>query len=314
MEDTADMSVRSQGANLKPSRFLSVLGLACSVAGCVGMTQMQHTASEFDKAVHSTATTELVLFREVQAGECNDQFYLQAYRVAGLGTDRLDPSQIDLIGGHCTHQELTDGELAIRQKLLSTLTLYADTIQALSEGKGNLDPSAKEKALAGDIKSLATQGKFSSAEKSGAAGLDAAVSAVVHVIIDRRVYKDVGSAAGAVQSELTVVIGELQAENRDDAQGLRSKYGSVNNEMVSALKLACERGGAECFFGIASAHTALNSVIVAPPDVEQLNKTLDAVLAANASLAQPKSTGAVVEVSELADRAQQAATLFSASK
>jgi len=31
--------------------------------------------------------------------------------------------------------------------LLSTLTLYADAIQTLSEGKGNLDPSAKEKAL-----------------------------------------------------------------------------------------------------------------------------------------------------------------------
>jgi hypothetical protein len=278
------------------------------------MTLMQQTTSQFDKAVHTTATTELVLFREVQAGECNDQFYQQAYRVAGLGPDRIDLTQIDLTGGHCTHQELTDEELAIRQKLLSTLTLYADTIRALSEGKGNLDPTAKEKALAGDIKSLATQGKFSSVEKSGAAGLDAAVSAVVHIIIDRRVYREVESAAGAVQSELTVVIRELQAENRNDAQGLRSKYGSVNNEMISALKLACERGGVGCFFGISSARTALDSVIVAPPDIEQLNKTLDAVLTANASLAQPKSAGAVAEVSELADRAQRAATLFNESK
>ncbi len=278
------------------------------------MTQIQQTASQFDTAVHTAATTELVLFHEVQAGECNDELYQGAYRVAGLAPDRLDLSQIDLTGDHCTHHELTDDELAIRQKLLSTLTLYADTIQALSEGKGNLDPTAKEKALAGDIKSLATQGKFSSVEKSGAAGLDAAVSVVVHVIIDRRVYKDVTAAAGAVQSELSLVIGELQAENRNDAQGLRSKYGSVNNEVISALKLACERGGAGCFFGIASAHTALDSVIVAPPNVDQLNKTLDAVLAANASLAQPKSAGAVAEVSELADRAQQAAALFSASK
>jgi hypothetical protein len=277
------------------------------------MTQMQQTASQFDKAVHTTATTELVLFREVQAGECNDQFYRAAYRVAGFGPDRLDLAQIDLTG-HCTHQELTDEELAIRQKLLSTLTLYADTIQTLSEGKGNLDPTAKEKALAGDIKSLATQAKFSSVEKSGAAGLDAAVLAVLHIIIDRRVHKDVESAAGAVQSELTVVIRELQAENRNDAQGLRSKYGSFNNEMISALKLACDRGGVGCFFGITSAHTALDSVIVAPPDVELLNKTLDAVLAANASLAQPKSAGAVAEVSELVDRAQQAATLFSEGK
>ena len=159
---------------MKPSRLFSVPGLACWVAGCVGMTQMQQTAAQFDKAVHTTAATELTLFREVQVGECNDQFYQQAYRVAGLGADRLDLSQLDLTGGPCAHQELTDEELAIRQKLLSTLTLYADAIQTLSEGKGNLDPSAKEKALAGDIKSLATQGKFSSVEKSGAAGLDAA--------------------------------------------------------------------------------------------------------------------------------------------
>jgi hypothetical protein len=278
------------------------------------MTQMQQTTSQFDKAVHTTATTELALFRKVQAGDCNDQFYREAYRVAGLGPDRLDLAQMDLSGGHCTHQELTDEELAIRQKLLSTLTLYADTLQALSEGKGNLDPTAKEKALAGDIKSLATKGKFNSVEKSGAAGLDAAVSAVVHIIIDRRVYRGVESAAGAVQSELTVIIRELQAENRNDAQGLRSKYGSVNNEMISALKLACERGGAGCFFGIASAHTTLDSVIVAPPNIEELNKTLDAVLAANASLAQPKSEGAVAEVIELADRAQQVAAVFSESK
>jgi hypothetical protein len=58
----------------------------------------------------------------------------------------------------------------------------------------------------------------------------------------------------------------------------------------------------------------LDSVIVAPPNIEELNKALDAVLAANASLAQPKSENAVAEVSELADRAQQAAALFSASK
>jgi hypothetical protein len=100
----------------------------------------------------------------------------------------------------------------------------------------------------------------------------------------------------------------------NDAQGLRSKYGSVNNELVSTLKLACARGGAGCFFGISSAHAVLDSVIVAPPNIEELNETLDAVLAANASLAQPKSEDVAAEVSELADRAQQAAALFSASK
>jgi len=241
------------------------------------MTQLQQTASQFDKAVQTAAATELVLFRDVQDGECNDQLYQQAYRVAGLGPDRLDLAQLDLTGGHCTHQELTDDELAIRQKLLSGMTLYADTIQALSEGKGDLDPSAKEKSLAGDIKSLATAGKFSSLEKGGAAGLDAAMSIMVHVIIDWRVYKDVAAAAGAVQSELTLVIRELQAENRNDAQGLRSKYGSITNEIISALKRPCERGETGCFFGIMAAHTALGSVIVAPPNIEQLNGTLDAV-------------------------------------
>ena len=117
-----------------------------------------------------------------------------------------------------------------------------------------------------------------------------------------------------MHGDLTLVIRELQAENRNDAQGLRSKYGSVNNEMVSTLKLACERGGAGCFFGVTSAHLALDSVIVALPNIEELNKTLDAVLAANASLAQPKSEDAVAAVSELVDRAQQASALFSARK
>jgi hypothetical protein len=275
---------------------------------------MQQTSAQFDRAVHTVATTELVLFHQVQAADCNDQFYQNAYRVAGLAPDKLDLAQIDLTGGHCSHQELTDEELAIRQKLLSALTLYADTIQALSEGKGDLDPTAKEKALAGDIKSLATQGKFGSLEKNSGAGLDAAVSAVVHIVIDRRTYKDIESAAGTVQSQLTTVIQELQAENRNDVQGLHSKYGSVNNEMMSALKLACEREGVGCFLAISAAHTALEGVIVAPPDVEELNKTLDAVLTANASLAQPKSAGAAAEVSDLTDRAQHAAALFNEGK
>jgi hypothetical protein len=299
---------------LKPSHLIVVLGSTCCVAGCVGMTQLQQTASQFDKAVHTAGTTELVLLRDVQAGECNDQFYQEAFRVAGLGADRLDLLQLDLTGGRCTHHELTDEELVIRQKLLGVLTLYADTIESLSAGKGDTDLVSKEKGLAGDIRSLSAQGKFSSVEKSGAAGLDAAVSTVVHLIMDRRAYMDVESAAGAVQTELTLVVRELQAENRADAQGLQSKYGSVSNEMISALKLACEQGGSKCFFGIASARGALDSVIVAPPNVELLNRTLDAVLTANAALSQPRAAGAVAEVAELVDRAQQAAALFTAAK
>jgi len=304
----------SQGAALTTSHLFSVLSLTLWVAGCISLKPIQETASRFDKAVHTVAASELVLFREVQAADCNDQFYRDAFQVSGFGEQRLALSQIDLTGGHCIHKELTNEELAIREKLLSTLMLYADTIQALSDGKGDVALSSKEKTVAGDIKSLAQQEKFSSVEKSGVADLDAAVSAVVNLIIDRRVQKDVESAAGSMQGGLTLVVQELQAENRYDAKGLASKYGSVNNEMTAALKILCEHGGAECFLGITSAHAAIASMTVMPPDVEKLNKTLDALLKANASLAQPKEQGAVAEVSDFVDGAQQAASLFSASK
>jgi hypothetical protein len=310
---TIDTCSRYSGP-MKLSHLAAAVGLTIGLGGCVEMKQLQETTSQFDKAVHTTATSELQLFHEVQAADCNDQFYREAFQVAGFGTPPLTLSQVDLTGGHCTHEELTDADLSIREKLLSTLTLYADTLQALSDAKGDVALSANEKKVAGDIKSLATQEKFNSIEKSGAAGLDAAVSAVVNVIIDRRVQKDVQSAAMAVQSGLTVIVRELQAENGGDAKGLASKYGSVTNEMTSILKLTCSHGGAECFLGIASAHAALGSVIVALPDVEKLNKTLDSLLKANASMAQPKGSGAGAEVSEFVDHAQEAASLFSASK
>lgn len=289
------------------------MGFTCILAGCISF-QTRQTAAQFDDAVHTAAASERALFREVQAADCNDQFYREAFRVAGFGAEAPALAQLDLTGAHCTHGELTDEELAIREKLLGTLTLYADAIRALSDGQSDAELDSKEKTAAGDIKSLAAAGKFGALEKSGAAGLDAAVSAVLRVSTDRRDQRDVESAAGGVQNGLALLVQALQMENDADVKGLASKYGSVSNELYAALRLACEHGGAGCFLGIAAAHATLVAVIVAPPDAEKLNKTLDALLQANASLAQPRRAGARADVAAFAEQAQQAAALFTASK
>ena len=122
------------------------------------------------------------------------------------------------------------------------------------------------------------------------------------------------AAASSVQQGLTVVIDELKAENLNDAQGLASKSGVLTNEFRIAILAARNEKGPASFLDIVEAHITLQSIIPAPANVVQLNSTLDALVAANKSLASATNEGAIPEISDLVSRAQESVALFNSFK
>jgi hypothetical protein len=286
---------------------------------CTPLTQMQDTAAKFNQSVHVAGAAQISLFHQVQAAECSRNFYRQGFDFATAPPDdkhRFTPAQsvLDLDPAHCTPLELTNDELAVRQKLIDTITLYADAIQGLTNGTADTTLSKNSQTLAGDIQSFGKQEKFSSSTAGAAAALNAAVTAITGAIVDRKIFSDVKAAATALQQPLSVVVEALKAENNADAVGLANKNDGLINEMHSSLLSARDREGPASFLDIVNARTTLQSVIITPPKVDQLNQTLDAILKANDALARSSKGGAIPEISDLASRAQQASAIFNASK
>jgi hypothetical protein len=304
------------------SRLLLLASVCATltVSGCAGLTQMQDTAAKFDQSVHAVSTAELSLFHQVQAAECNRNFYQQGFAYATAAPDSKThkyaeaDSDLDLRLQACTPQELTDDEFAVREKLMQTITLYADSIQTLTNGTSDKNLSDASKALAGNIKDFAEQQKFTAIQSTATGALNTAVFTIATLILDHSAYKHVQAAAAVVQNQLVIVIGELQAENSADAIGLQGKADGLVAKMRAGVSGARDRFGAASFLNIVDARSTLQSLIIAPPDVAQLNATLGAVLKANEALSRTTNGGAIPEIADLTSRAQQAAIIFNAGK
>jgi len=304
---------------MKPIFALIAAITSFSFSACAGLTQMQDTAAKFDQGVHTVSTAEMNLFTQVQAAECSRNFYVQGFDFATVPRDKTtgkypERPPLDLRSNTCVHLELTDEQLALRQKLMQTITLYADAIQTLTNGTSDTNLSDEAKTVAGKIKDLGTQQKFTSTEVGVGAVLNAALVTIATMVIDHSSYKDVKSAATAMQTPITNVVKALKAENSADAIGLASKADGLANEMRTSLSAARDNTGAASFLDVVSTRMALDSLIVTPPNVAQLNATLDAVVKANDALAHSTNGGAIPEIADLISRAQQASTLFNASK
>jgi hypothetical protein len=300
---------------------ISIQVILCIVCcGCVGLTQMQDTAAKFNQSVHVATAAEINLFHEVRSAECSRNFFAQGFTFAtAQPIDKqhhyaAGDSVLDLDPAHCVPQELTNEELAIRQKLTDTLNLYADSIQSLTNGTSDATLSQNSLKLADDIKGLATQQKFNSTEAGATAALNAAVITVTGMIVDHRIYKDVKTAAGAMQDPLSVIVHQLQRENVADAQGLAGKADGLIDELRTSLGAARDQYGAASFLDVVQARATVQTAVLTPIKVDQLNQTLDSLLTANEALARSAKGGAIPEISDLVSRAQQASAVFNATK
>jgi hypothetical protein len=303
---------------MKLSLILTVPIVTFVVSACAALTQMQDTAAKFDQGVHTVSSAETGLFNQVQAAECSRNFYVQGFNFAtalrNKTTGQYPELPLDLRATACVHQELTDVELAVRQRLMQAITLYADAIQTLTNGTSDTNLNDDAQTLAVKIKDLGTQQQFTSTEGIAGNVLNAAVVTIATMIIDHSSYKNVKAAATAMQTPLSDLVEALKYENSADTVGLASKADLLTNEMRTGLLAARDNLGPASFLEVVTTRATLQSLIVTLPNVAQLNSTLDSVVKANAALAHSTNGGAIPEISDLISRAQQASTLFNASK
>ncbi len=303
---------------MKPLSSLLAIGSAISLSACVGLTQMQDTAAKFDQGVHEVTVAELNLFNQVQSAECSRNFYTQGFNFVTARTDAnthaLIPASLDLRASKCVHTELTDTELDIREKLLQSITLYADAIQTLANGTSYVELSEEAHERASALKQLCEEQKFNSMVATNTTNVNAAVITITSMIIDHSNYKHVKEAALTMQQPLAIIVEALKAENFADAKSLESKTDSLLNELKTGLSAARDKNGVASFLDIVWVRVTLQSIVIAPPDVSQMNEALDAILKANNALARSLNGGAIPEISELIARAQQVSRLFNASR
>ncbi len=286
------------------------LGVVLCASACANVSQIQPIAKQFSDGAHSVATTEENFFQEVRAADCNSQFYVAALHYAqGKGPP---PGVSD----RCTPALLNDKELGIRKALLDAVGVYADKIQALATGNTTaLDTSAK--TLAGDLNR-----HFSKADKSVAAGVEAAIIELANIALDEQRFTDIRSAASAASPSLTAAVDALKQENTDFSAGIDSKIGRV--EVTLNTILHTERGP-QAFFDAATARSILAAANPFPGPAAQgaaqesadamalkLNAALDALLKANTALATSDGGGTLVAVTELEARAKDAQALYAA--
>lgn len=288
-----------------------VLICTCVLSACSTfsrLAQTQEAVSNFDQGVHTVSTSEMAFLHQVQSAECTRDFYEQAYKFATNQTSKLD------LAPPCKPQELTNDELQLRQRLMNAVSLYADSLEALTNDTNSSGLDSDSSTLAKNIQSLASQQKFTSVSANDTAGLNAAVVTVAEFIVDHHEYKKISAAASSLQQSLSTIVAALKSENLNDAQGISSNLGTVTNDFRTAVSSSRDKMGPASFLDIAQAHSALISIMISSPDVAQLNSALDALITANQALADPKSTGAKAAISALISRGQQAVTLFNSSK
>lgn len=114
----------------------------------------------------------------LQTADCRQQFYKQAFSFATATKDKKTHKypavSLDLTPS-CTPQELTNTQLQIRQKLIDTITLYADAIQTLANGTDDTDLSKNSQDLARNIQGIAKQQGFTAVTASDTAAVNTAV-------------------------------------------------------------------------------------------------------------------------------------------
>lgn len=301
-------------------RKLVIVALCGAVSACSGLTQMQDTVGRFDQGAHAVAYSEMAFLRQVQAVDCAHVFYSSALSWSAKATDALD------LSGRCEPTIITNDQLAARQRLVDTITLYADKIQALATNDSNKTLDRNAQGLAGKINAIVRDKGLSKAMPV-AQDVEAAMVAIAEMALDQRRFKDVRGAARDMQPALAKVVEALQSENSLFAQGMAGKIEQLEIQLHIALSKSREFDGARSFLDVIAARDIFrqaNALGLSPGmgvakdgkvdplnAAVQLNGALDAILNANDALANAGTGGVIAAVNDLVARAKHAQDLLS---
>lgn len=292
-----------------PVFIIAICTLFLSACSTLGQSvKTQYIVARFDEGAHTVSNSEMAFLQQVQTADCTRDFYNQAFRFATTKHHKLD------LMPKCTPRELTNHEMAVRRHLMNAITLYADSLVALTNGANDSGLNRSSATLATNIESFASQQKFGAPSTNGVAALNAAVVSVAEFVIDHHEDRNIAAATAKLQKPLETIVNTLKAENKTDAQGIAAEIGEVKNDFRIAVLSSREKNGASSFLDIAAAHAELKSILITPRDVTKLNNALDALVEANHALAKPDRGTATLAISALVNRGRQAVALFHSSK
>jgi hypothetical protein len=296
--------------------------ISCALTGCNGLTQMQDTISKFDQGAHSVSTGQMAFFRQVQIADCNDQFYSAAFDYSIKQTDRLD------LTGKCTPTILDSKQIKSRQALMDSITLYVDKIQTLATSDSNKTLDTNSQNLANQLNGVAKSHGF--ANLSVASDVEAAVIAITEMALDQRKFKDIASAANAMNPYLVNLVNALKFENNTFAIGMASKMDHMQIQLKAAVSESRKDTNVRSFLDVLVARDIIRSMNPlgasplsvaegsADPGLDpqnvaiQLNASLDALVNANDALINAGTGGVIAAVNDLIARAQHANNILTA--
>jgi hypothetical protein len=220
--------------------------------------------------------------------------------------------------GTCTPTAITNDQIAARQHLLDSITLYADKLQALASSASDKTLSTNAQSLATQVNGIAKSHGLSKADVSIGTDVEAAVVSIAEMALDQRRYKDAKKAASEMQPYLVKVTGALKAENNiyvDVAKGQQGNIEAALRHIIATVPIGdSERRFESVLYGrqLYESSDAFGTETLATPggppapDASKLNAALDSIVTANEAIAKSGPGSVTAEVSDLVARAQAA--------
>jgi hypothetical protein len=306
----------------KDLTFCLLASLVASGCGSIGgFSQMQDAVSKFDQGAHSVGTGQMAFFRAVQTADCDSAFFDQAYQFSQHLSDTVD------LSGACKPTILDDGQIAIRQLLVNTITTYADKMQALATADDNKTLDANAESLASEANASAKQNKLSGF--ANAPDIEAAIIGLTEMVLDQKRFDDIHQKAHEMQPQLTTVIKALESENVSFAVGFASKIDGLRPKLRGAILAARDQRKQASILDVIQARdlVRIENPFGAEPlsqtpggqqnsqnagyVVDQLNKALESMLNANDALAKTGTGGLNSAVNNLISRGQHVNSILS---
>ncbi len=293
----------------KLAQSIASIAVLLGIAGCSGLTQVQHTISKFDQGAHSVSTSEMAFLQSTQKADCNYQFYTAAFEYAN-NPARVPKTPLNL-EAPCAPDVMPNQDIATRQKVMNAVTLYADQLQAIASTGTDKTLSANAQKTATDLNKLATSQGLLTSTGPIAADVESAIAGLARMVLAGQQLQDIKQAASAQSGNLATVVNYLTKENTQLAMNMNDKAAAFANMLNATIRQEKKNGDRHLLLDILAARRLLQNSNKTR-STQHLNASLDSLVSANDAIAKDGTGGVVGAVSDLVARAQAAQAMQAA--